>query len=453
MTFIFFSLIAAMLGFLRPVWGFAIFLLGQTGGVGLFEELGILGTKLGPSRPDNMALIGAITALWLTKKNNVNSLKGKNAIGILLWFFTIMIFISRIAEVGIEDTWIIIKSAFYCLLYAPLFVAIGKLSEKERSSLRNTIIIVSVFTATLCVLTVVTGSYYLYDMLTRREDYDLPSDFISARLTIAGVWYVVPLGFWLSLRELLLSRNLLRFKSLLYFSAASIMVISFLLNMSRGTILALITGLFAMVTLSTLLSSKVKKIRILIITFVLFISALYAGFKFEGLYYYLGQRFSEGIESPSIIARQEKNELMMESLFSELPVLGHKDDLRNRIIRGDPHTFIQIWWDYGLLAALSFVAIITISFWSMIKTLKSHWNLSEETLKTAIILMAFYLGLQLALISGYYLHLDAVFVLTFFFSEVVHVSRQPLLKTNFATYSNMPNPKINVNPVQSIRNR
>ncbi len=89
---------------------------------------------------------------------------------------------------------------------------------------------------------------------------------------------------------------------------------------------------------------------------------MYAGFKFGGLYDYMGKRFGEGIESPSYVARLDKNELMVKILLYELPFLGHSYDLRDRIISGDPHTFVRVWWDYGLLAALIFITINIISF-------------------------------------------------------------------------------------------
>ncbi len=257
MSFYFFSLLATVIGFLKPVWGFAIFLLGFSGAVGFFEKMGILGSQLGPFRADNMAIIGAIAGLWLSKKDKANSIKGTNAIEILLWFFTIMIVISRSIEIGIEDTWHIIKLAFYCLLYAPLYMAFKRLTIKERNKLYKLIIMASSLTACLDVIMVATNSQYLYSILVRSsENYNLPSNFVTARITIPGLWYLVPLGFWLSIREVFLSNNFLRFKSLLNIFLSSIMVISFLLNMSRSIILSVITSLFISIFFNILLSLR-----------------------------------------------------------------------------------------------------------------------------------------------------------------------------------------------------
>lgn len=425
MTYIFFSILAAATGFLRPLWGFGIFFLANSGAVGFFEKMGILGGQLGPFRPENMAYISAIAGLLLRKKGKAASFLRGGAIEIFLWIITIMILLSRTLETN--SMIIIIKTGAYCLLWAPLFVALQKLDPSERLKFHKLIIAFSTLTAFLTVLTVVSGSNYLYQILSIYRFGQVqeikPDEFIMARVTLPGLWSLTYLGFWFSIKELI-GQKKSRVATFLYSGALAFMILAFLFNMTRTIIMGIASGLFIVVVLGMLFLTKIKRSRIFLLSAFIFITTFYALQHFEGLSTGYQERFGQVTEALS--AKIDKNEYMLGILTDELPLIGHKDDNRASFVPGDPHTFVRIWWDYGLIVSLSLVAIFFIAFLKLLKIIRWHKKYAREILTTTLCLIAFWLQFQFEMMSGYYLFPEPLFVFTVFLAEIVYISRSKL---------------------------
>jgi hypothetical protein len=426
MDFIIFSLLAAMLGFVRPVWGLTVFLLANTGAAGFFESMGVLGGQLGWFRPENMGYICAVIALFLRKPDNTVSRRGISAIEILLWIITGMIFISRAAETG--DPITIGKTAVYCLLWAPLFMGLQKLTPSERAQSRNLVIALSTLTAFLTILTVATGSQYLYQTLSigRFHDLSQPAEFVTARVTLPGLWSLAYLGFWLSIREWLAQDKWSSRSSFWYGGAAVVMLIAFLLNLSRATLLGIATGFIVMAALSIFLLRGVQKKRVILLGIVVFSVLLFSYTSFTGLSDFVKERFTGILESYGVYQRLNTNEFYLRVLSNEIPLLGHKDDQRYAYLvltGGDPHTFLRVWWDYGLIAGLSFFALVFAAFVNLARITVWHRRHSKQVLLTAICLMAFYLQFHWGMFAGYYLFPGPVFTLVFFLAEVTYLSQ------------------------------
>lgn len=421
---ILFGAIALILGFFRPVWGFAIFLLGASGGLGFFAASGLLGAELGPLRPENLAVISATASLLLRRFRRAQAATPVDWIGVWLWLLTGLMFVSRVAELGLESLWDIAKFGLNCMFLAPLYLCFNELSGAERRILKQLVIFAAALTALLVVVTVITGNEMLYQTLImdpNKKGSIVPTDFVTARITFPGLWTLVPLGFWLTVRELLDSKGL-SFRTLLYGSGALLMLVAVLLNLGRSTALALASGLAVLVVLGFLMLKRSGTRRILIIMAIC-LAALVAGSGFQGLYAKWTDRFGEGTEASTWLQRVEKSKHMMSILIEEIPVLGHKDDHRDEAVSGDPYPFFRLWWDYGLLAAVSFFAAIIAIFSRLARNLRRHRWLPPETIKTTICLMAFFLDFQWHMLSGFYLMREAVFPLMFYFSEVVLVTQ------------------------------
>ena len=423
------SLFSAVISFRKPICGFAIFLLFNTGAVGFFQEIGILSEKLGPLQPGNIACVVAVVVLFMKKSSNENVLQHQSAIKIIIWVFTVLILFSRLVE--LEGQSKIIWEVIYSFLWAPLFMAFLKLNPSQRYLCKKLIIFMSALTAFFTVLIVVTGSSYLYDTLSIRADELAIRQFgfTTARVTIPGVWTVMPFGFWFCMRELFTQQRRSWRGTMLYGSALGLMFIAVLLNLTRSLLLGMgFSFLFVIISTAFFLPRQ-KKVRLIVLS-VLLIVGLWTTGLIEGLQYAWKSRFMELQLGGSATARVERSKFMLNFLSHDLSLLGHKDLSVDQYYPfvGDPHTFITVWWNYGLIASLAFVALIIVVFVKLARILMLRKYYPEEVLTGAIFLMAVYFQFHWMMASGDYLFEGTVFPLIFFMAEVAQLSRGAFTK-------------------------
>jgi hypothetical protein len=426
MSYIVFSLLAAVLGFVSPVYGLVVFLVANTGAVGFFERVGVLGTQLGPFRPGNIGYISAVVALALRRSGDAERRRGPSAMGILLWVVTGTILFSRAVEV--DSLTVIAKTAVYCLLWAPLFSGLQKLTPSERLWLERIIVALSALTALLTVLVVVTGTEDLYQILSvdRLDDVPAPREWTIARVTLPGLWTFAPLGFWLSLRMWRAQPKWLSWGSLVYGASIAIILVALWLNLSRSVLFGIATGLLLFLLLS-FLTPRLKTARIWLLLVLLSVVTVYAASHLEGLQTAAIRRFGEGLNAYSWYQRVSTSRYYWRVLSYEGRLLGRKDDRRYALdnpIGGDPYTLLRVWWDYGLIAALSLaVVLLVITPFYLARALMRGRYGPERLLVTIASLTAYYVQLHWMMLSGLYLFPDALFALTFFLSEVAQVAQ------------------------------
>ena len=417
------SLFAGLLGFARPVWGLAIFLLSYSGAVGSFEQIGVMGLPLGPFRPGNMAYLAAVASLLFRKHDLAPSSRRLDALYALLWAFTITIFISETVEIG--SLYRSFKTATYCVLWAPLFVGLQRLNKSDQAKLRKIIILISTLTAFLTVLIVLSGSSHLYRILSidRFRDPRAPAAFVEARVTLPGLWSVTPLGLWFCLQELLVGQRHRRAASVLYCAAAAMMLSAMALNLSRGWVVTLSVGLVTVLFLSALLLPRKQRIRLVVGFTVVVLAAFASWMLVEHSVGTLGQlwmaRFANLRQDASLLSKWDSSRNVWYLLQREDLLLGQVPSKTYRNVGGDPYTLLKLWWDWGIFVALFFGLLMLVVFVRLARVLVSAKRHSQETVVAAIWLMAYYLQIQGAFLGGLYLGFpDSAFVMTFFLAQV-----------------------------------
>ncbi len=176
----------------------------------------------------------------------------------------------------------------------------------------NLIIAFSTLTAFLTVLTVISGSSYLYDTLSiyrfGQVEEIKPGEFYTARVTLPGLWSCTYLGFWFSIEKLIVQQKN-KGASLFYGVAVAFMVTAFLLNLSRTIIVGIATGLFVVMVLCMLFLTTLRKSRVFLVSIIILVTVSYVLQHFECLFIKYQERFDMLTEAVSVKA--DKNKYML----------------------------------------------------------------------------------------------------------------------------------------------
>lgn len=414
------SLLCAIAGYLKPVSGFCLFLLFNTGLSGLFDKAGLVVPQLGPLQPGTLACVMAIISLLLKKRYKAMKPRRTRYILFLLWIFTGIILFSRIMELGNIFTTKIIWQIFECLLWAPLFMIFQQMESSQFDQCKKAVIIFSAITAGITLLIVATGSYYLYDIFATRSEDLTQKSFMSARIIVHGLWAIVPLGMWFCLMELFKEHK--KNHTLLYGAMAMLIALSVIVNLTRFMLLGLVTNiLFIVVTAFFVLPRHISK-RISKFGLIIVIFAVATGFGSEALHSGWIGRYEETLAGGSIEGRILRNEYLFNKLSKELPLLGNKDywseEAEKSLIIGDPHTVLTVWTSYGLIATLTFAVLMLTVFIRLLKIYVSRGRYTQESIYEWVFLCALYIQFQWTMIAGDYLFTVTVFVLSLFLANV-----------------------------------
>ena len=336
-----------------------------------------------------------------------------------MWIFTIFALLSRMLELKTILSSRLIWEIAYLFLWAPLYMALERMNDEEWSLCKKYIILASGLTAFIALLIVISGNYILYDIFATRSEDLTRTTFFSARIVVYGLWTFMPLGIWFCLMEISKSNEK---NTRLYQIMAVIIFSIILINLTRSILLGFLNGL-AFVVFGTIcnLPRRIPK-RILKFTVIIFIiSLIFILFSSEFYMSWLG-RYEEAKSGGSIEGRIIRNAYVFTKLTKELPFFGNKDywslEAFTSYIAGDPHTFLNVWTSYGLIACLIFVGIITISFFRLVKIYFLRKRLSLDSFYKYLFLAGLYIQFHWMMLSGDYLIDLTVFLLIFFFVDL-----------------------------------
>jgi hypothetical protein len=422
LTPIMISLLCGTIGYIKPATGFGLFFLFNTGLGGGFEEIGLIDPKLGPFQAGNLAYATAIFSLLLRKASNPNNRIKPSLLLFLLLVFTGLALFSRSMELGTIFTTKIIWEIFYCLLWAPLFMALQKMDRVELYLCRRFLIFMSGITALIAILITMTGSQYLYDLFATRSEDLMQKDFIQGRIIVHGLWTFMPLGLWFCLMELFKEQKGRKGNTFLYGPMAMVVILAIAINLTRFMLLALLSGIaFILIAAFFILPRHISR-KIYKFTGVLIIFLIIVILGSEGIYSGWMGRYQEARLPWWQQGRIIRNEYVFTRLVNELPLLGNKDywseEARISLITGDPHTFLNIWTSYGLIASLTFAVIMAVVFVSLVKIFILRKRCTGEVIYEWLFLFAFYIQLHWLMVSGDYLYEVTVFILILFLAEV-----------------------------------
>jgi len=416
------SMVCSAIGYFKPVVGFGLFLLFNTGLGGAFDKIGLVDPKLGPLQPGALAYAMAIVSVLFQKRGNHNYRIKPGLVLFVLWVFTGMALLSRIVELGSLLTSRIIWEIFYCLLWAPLFMAFQKMDRSQLDLCKAVVIFASGVTAVIAILIAITGSEFLYDLLATRSEDLTKKEFIQARIIVHGLWTFMPLGIWFCFMELFKDGTKSALRSYLYGAAAITIVLAVVVNLTRFMLLGLVSGMgFTLVAASFSLPKHIS-LKIYKFTGIVTILGIVLLSRSEGIFYGWEARFWEAQMGGSLEGRIIRNEYVFARLLSEFPLLGNKDywsiEAQISKLTGDPHTFLSIWTSYGAIASLTFVVLTVVVFFKLMKIYILRKSYKKEAIYEWVFLVAFYIQFNWTMISGDYLFEVTVFLFIFFLAEL-----------------------------------
>lgn len=416
------SMLCGAIGYFKPIAGFGLFLLFNTGLGGVFDKIGLVDPKLGPLQPGTLAYVMAIFSMLLRKKSNPIYRIKPSFLLFTLGVFTGMALFSRIVELGSLFTTKIIWEIFYCLLWAPLFMAFQKMDRSQLHLCRRFVIFASGITAFVTILTVITGSQFLYDLLATRSEDIMKKDFIEARIIVHGLWTFMPLGIWFCFMELFKDMKKSKYDNLLYGTIAIVIVLSVIINLTRFMLLGLVSGMaFSVVAAFFVLPKHISR-KIYMFAGIAAILGAILVVRSEGVYYGWEARYREAQIGGSIEGRLIRNEYVFSRLLWDFPLLGNKDywseEAQISRLTGDPHTFLNIWTSYGAIASLTFIFLTVVVFFKLMKIYILRKRYRTEIIYEWVFLVGFYIQFQWTMISGDYLFEVTVFLLIIFLADV-----------------------------------
>jgi hypothetical protein len=430
------SFVCGSIGYFKPIAGFALFLLFNTGLSGTFEKIGLADPGLGPLQPGTLAYVMAIVALLLKKREESMRPKETSYFLFILLLFTGITLFSRITELGTIFTTKILWQIFYCLLWAPLFIAFQRMDTAQLDQCKKIVVIFTAITAGITLLIAATGSYFLYDMFATRSEDLTSRTFMSARIIVHGLWTFVPLGMWFCLMEFFKEHKHKK-DSLLYGGITILIILAVVINLTRFMLLGMVTSIMFIMVTSYFVLPRHISIRINIISLILLILSATAALSSETLYFGWLGRYEEALAGGSIEGRIIRNEYVFSRLSNESSLLGNKDywsyEVEQSLIVGDPHTFLSVWASYGLIAALTFAALMIAVFIALLKIYVSRGHYTRQSIYEWLFLCALYIQFHWSMISGDYLFEVTAFVLSLFLANVDRLATRRTEGTQLST--------------------
>jgi len=423
--------VCCAIGYFKPVAGFAIFLLFNTGLGGAFDKYGITTIELGPLQPGTLAYAMAIITLLQKKRVVSNKINIINYILVLLFIFTGIILLSRIIELGTFLTTKILWQMMECLLWAPLYMAFQRMHTVQFNQCKKIVIIFSTITAGISLLISVTGSHYLYDIFSTRSEDLTQKTFMSARIIVHGLWLIVPMGMWFCLMEQFKQHKKNNF--IIYSVMAIIIASSIIVNLTRFMLFGLVTNVVFIILASLFLIPTLISKRILKFALFLIILSTITVFSSDDIRLGWIGRYEESVEGGSIEGRIIRNEYLISRLTNELPLFGNKDywsqEAERSFIVGDPHTVLTVWTSYGLIAALTFAALIIVVFIKLLQFYMSRKQYIQKSAYDWVFLCAMYIQFHWMMVAGDYLFTVTAFVFVLFLANIDRIYMREALCT------------------------
>ncbi len=408
------SVITLFVGFYKPVWGLSIFLLESTALVGVFEKLNLLGVQLGPFRAGNIGYIVAIISLLCRNESLSNKIRS-STLSWLLLIFTSILCLNTVNN--FTDLMPFVKKLVYIILFLPLYMSTKYMYDTEKNKLEKIIITLSILTAFLHSLVLITNSqvlmYWLSSQSMSSSVYEGAKSFIESRVMLPGGECVV-LGAYLLLNKFLSEKKVSLFANAFMVLCVFIYFLGSLCSLSRSMILGYILG-FTFILISS--SISLKKAKHLYTWFFLFVSIALVLFlmKDTDIVKLNVNRFSEGTQAYSFEQRTSKNAYMIGNLLENITLISSQKLPKNEIpLSGDPHLLVMLWWDYGILAMLLMISIFMYIGFQFVRYIFYNQVCPQYKIELSV-MGGLFIHLNVAMFSGYYLFPLAVFVLVYFF--------------------------------------
>lgn len=347
-----------------PMAGIISFLLAYTGLAGFFEELGILGAAVGAVRPDTVATAVSIVVLL----RRPAAIRIPPIVTALLWTITgtVPVAIFFLAKTDYE----VFANLWRVFFWAPLFLALTRLSEKEWRLLLDAFIVLFAINGLLLFYIVQSGDYAMYRRLGIQRasvvDYFNSPLAVSRytletlRMTLPGTFTFASMPVFLCFIRLL-SPQVSKAWRVLYLLLMICILYSVYLTLVRTIAIAVFVGTMVILLLGLALSRAHQKIYATAIILVVCLALSLLAAEHTGATRAWQDRASGSVDIDSVYIRLDNNVKYWDILTQSYAIIGHPGfEAADAAVGGynDVVAAIAIWWYYGLVAAVCYCCII-----------------------------------------------------------------------------------------------
>jgi hypothetical protein len=439
-SFLFVLLFGAVV-WLRPVLGYALFMLLQT------PLRNVAGTYahvyLGA-----VVLILATVKLLVRKSPRLGSrrLRGVEICALALSLLVLVRqvelqslgFAPGVFAPGVY--WRALSAAF---LWGPLLVGFNRLDEKEMPSLRLWMSVAGIVVGVWGLLIYLTGNGYLMrtaiwtdpdtsEAQARLANTDVEM-IVTGRFIVMGLFTVAPWAYWYVLRDALAQTKQHWLWNLGMWAGVGTILIAVGISVSRGMLLLLGMGTVVMLVAVVLRTvrgghSGAGVFAVVAMGACVLGAAVYL-IDFTVVMDQFGERFSTfGVGDKTIASRLESTAEAWAYLKQNLCFFGAASP--DSIAAGvDTAVVLRVWLFYGVSGAVLFSVLFFTTFRRLFQCWLSQ-RLSPENQLLRGMLTAWALGYVYVWIAGYSLHPPEVFFTMLFVSEIDRLKGQCLITTN-----------------------
>lgn len=359
------TLLFSVLSIRWPLAGIISFLLAYTGLAGFFEELGILGLPVGAVRPDTIATVVSIIVLL----RRPPTIKIPVCVTTLMWAITCTVPVSILflSTTGYE----VFANSWRVFFWAPLFLALSRLSEREWSILQDSLIVLLAINGLLLFYIVQSGDYGLFRRLGihRSSLFDYFNSPLAVsrntletlRMTLPGTFTFASIPVFLCFVRIL-TPQVSTARRVVYFVLMLSILYSLYLTLVRTYAVAIFVGTMVILLLGLLRSRAHQRtyaaamILVVCLTLSLFVA------QHPGAAQAWQDRASGSADGyDSVYTRLENNITYWKILMSSYAIIGHPGfEASDAAVGGynDVVAPIAVWWYYGLVAAVCYCLVI-----------------------------------------------------------------------------------------------
>jgi hypothetical protein len=410
---------AALIGLIRPVWGIAIFLFGETGFRNVLINGGLVSPTMGPFQIEITALLGAMAALWSRAPQKYSK---TGLLGAMVWSLSVLTLLSRGFEIGVLNTRILSEVVLACL-WGPLLHALLRLDEDEWSDCAQVMVVTAGATALLALLITFSGSQQLYQWLATRSEDLQETGFIGGRIQVHGLWAFMPFGLWISLEQLYAGESVSRSRRMINLISTTLILGAIAVNLTRALLLGVVVG-GAVLVVGLRSVSRLHRRRARAIGACIAVG-LMIGLVSPQLREAWTARATELRKSGVEDGRYVRNEHVLEMLLDQPRLFGQKDfwatEAQISRITGDPYTALTIWGNYGTVAMVVFVAFIVLLGVRLLRMLPARSGIPPDLRAHAWFLVAWYAAFHLYMVGGNYMLEVTTFALVYLVAETIRL--------------------------------
>jgi hypothetical protein len=361
-----------------PLAGIVSFLLANTGMAGFFEQLGVLGGAVGSVRPDNLAI--AVSIIVLLKRPP--SLRVPETVTIAMWIVTCIVPVG--AFFLSSTTYEFLASSWRALFWAPLFLALSRLSEKEWGLLWDLMIVLLAINGFLIFYIIHNVDYRLYLRLSTFRLSILVQDISTAtfinrpdftRLILPGTWTFGSLTILLCFYRMFSTIMSVK-HCILYFLLHMCILYAIYFTQTRTNAIAISVSLIVMlffVFLRIPFRHKLYTLGLIVAAYV----AMFIVFSYYSGAFRTWQCRILGPtnEYNSLHFRLDSNLLYWNVLTHSYAIIGHPDfQEADNLVSGynDVVAPLAMWWYYGLVSAICYSIILLYFAWHFARKVLSR---------------------------------------------------------------------------------